>query len=226
MTMSTEPLQAPAPPSVSRLIKTTSIALIVASVLLVTFILPAEYAIDPLGTGRRLGLTDIARPPATAVEQPARGAPLAPTQNGPIAEYPREFKFDVFDLVLQPYEYIEYKYQMEKGATMLFAWTADADVQHDMHAERAAGATDGPPEQSFDKRVLRQATGAYTAPFAGIHGWYWENPGGEPLKIRLITSGFYTAATEIHSNRTRHPHTLRSPDSLLGPPTAPPGEQK
>ena len=31
-------------------------------------VLPAEYGIDPLGTGRWLGLTEIASPTVTAVE--------------------------------------------------------------------------------------------------------------------------------------------------------------
>jgi hypothetical protein len=221
MSSPTEP-QTAATPSLSRLAKTTVAAIVVASILLVTFVLPAEYAVDPLGTGRMLGLTDIARPPAPAAAVPApEGAPLAPTLMGPLGLYPREFKFDVFDFELQPYEYVEYKYQMEKGATMLFSWTSSAAVSHDFHGERAAGATDGPPEESFDKEARNRVTAAYTAPFAGIHGWYWENPGGEPIKVRLNSAGFYSSAVEIHSNRTRHPHALRPLDALPAAPAAP-----
>jgi hypothetical protein len=205
-----------------RLAKTTVAAIVVASIILVTLVLPAEYGIDPLGTGRMLGLTDIASPPATDAAAPApEGAPLTPTPVGPLGMYPGEFKFDVFDFVLQPYEYVEYKYQMEKGATMLFSWTASAAVSHDFHGERAAGATDGPPEENFDKQTRRQASAAYTAPFAGIHGWYWENPGAEPITIRLSSAGFYASAVEIHSNRTRHPRALRSLDALPAPQAAP-----
>lgn len=209
--MTTSEVQTAPPPSLARLGKTTGIALIGASIILLTLVLPAEYAIDPLGTGRRLGLTDIASPKAAVAAVPLpQGAPLSPVQNGPVGEYPREFKFDVFDVVLQPYEYLEYKYQLEKGATLLYSWTASADVMHDLHAERAGGASaEGPAEQSFQKDTRRQGNGAYAAPFTGIHGWYWENPGGEPIKIRLNTAGFYTAAVEIHSNRTRYPHELR-----------------
>ena len=203
-------LQSPAAPSVARLVRTTVFALVMALALLVALVLPAEYGIDPVGIGGRLGLTEIAAPTAQAEVPIAQdGAPLAPAQNGPIGAYPREFTVDVFDFVLQPYEYLEYKYQMEKGATMLFAWTADHDVQHDMHGARAAGATDGPPEESFDNTTRRQAIGTYAAPFSGLHGWFWENPGAEPIKIHLATSGFYTSAVEIHSNRTRYPHTPR-----------------
>ena len=97
---------------------------------------------------------------------------------------------------------------------MLYSWTATAALRHDMHGERVAGATDGPPEQSFDKQDRRQAHGSLTAPFAGIHGWYWENPGGETITIRLTSAGYYTSAVEIRSDRTRRTRTLRTIDTL------------
>jgi hypothetical protein len=219
MTSHTEPQTLAAPP-LATLAKTTVLALFVAGGILITIVLPAEYAIDPVGTGRWLGLTQIAAPPVNAVELvKPEGAALVPTQNGPIGEYPSEFKVDVFEIVLAPYEYVEYKYQLEKGATMLYAWTATAGVVHDLHAERASDATDGgPAEESFDKNDRRQSTGSYTAPFSGIHGWYWENPGGETITIRLTSAGFYTAALEIRSDRTRQTHMLRPLVSLAGSP--------
>ncbi len=47
-------------PSSSELAKATFIAAGVAALLLITVILPAEYDIDPLGTGAMLGLTVLA----------------------------------------------------------------------------------------------------------------------------------------------------------------------
>lgn len=222
MTPTPEPQTAVAP-SIAGLAKTTLLAIVVAAVLLVAFVLPAEYAIDPLGTGRWLGLTDIAAPTTSVAEALPKGAPMAPLQNGPIGEYPQAFAFDVADFVLQPYEYIEYKYQLEKGATMIYSWTASGDVDHDFHGERVAGAADGPAEQSFDKRTRRQSSATYTAPFSGIHGWYWENPVGEPITVRLTSAGYYTSAVEIRSNRTRHPHVLRPAGTLPAVQSAAPG---
>lgn len=214
--------QMPAGPSVARLARTTLAALAVASVILAAFVLPAEYGIDPLRTGRALGLTEIAAPSASvADEAPSAGAPMMPTRRGPIGAYPGEFKLDVFEIELAPYEYIEYKYRLEKDATMIYSWTATGAVVHDFHGERPPGATDGPAEESFDKQERRQASGSYTAPFTGIHGWYWENPGAEPITVRLTSAGFYTAATEIRSDRSRHSRTLQSPTSLSAVPTAP-----
>ena len=46
-------------PSTARLVRSTIVAIVVAAVLLVTAILPAEYGVDPTGIGRVLGLTEM-----------------------------------------------------------------------------------------------------------------------------------------------------------------------
>ena len=127
-----------------------------------TVVLPAEYAVDPIGTGRWLGLTEIASPSLTPVETVSPdGAVLAPVQNGPVGEYPAEFKLDVFEIALQPYEYVEYKYHLEQGATMLYSWTASAAVIHDLHGERASGAGNGVPRRrALTNRTAGKPAGA------------------------------------------------------------------
>jgi hypothetical protein len=143
-------------------------------------------------------LTDIAAPPlreAAADVRPA-GAALKPAANGPLGEYPADYKLDVFEVTLQPYDYVEYKYHLEQGATMLYSWTASAPLLQDFHGERAARGSDGEPEEeSFDKQGRRQASGSLVAPFAGIHGWYWENPSGTPITIRLTSAGLFGRST-------------------------------
>ncbi len=46
-------------PTSAQLIKSTVIAIITAVFILVTMVLPAEYAIDPTGVGRLLKLTEM-----------------------------------------------------------------------------------------------------------------------------------------------------------------------
>src|SRR5688500_8584362 len=141
-------MQPPAPPSwptpasspLATLITTIGIALLVAGALAITVVLPAEYAIDPLGTGRRLGLVRDHAPDPAPVPLISTDAGVAPVQSGPLGAYATPFKYDVFEITLQPYEFVEYKYQMEKGAHMLFSWTATAALLHDFHAERAGAA--------------------------------------------------------------------------------------
>ena len=211
----TTEVQTAATPTLKQLARTTAIALLVAFTLLLTVVLPAEYAIDPLGTGRWLGLTEIAAPTVNPVEdmRPA-GAALTPVVKGPVGQYPAEFKFDVFVITLQPYEYVEYKYHLEQGATLLYSWNANAPLIQDFHGERANMPDGGAAEESFDKENRRQASGSLTAPFTGIHGWYWENPSGQAITVRLTSSGFYGSAVEIRSDRTRHPRVLRALDTL------------
>jgi hypothetical protein len=195
-------------PSKRQLVKAAVIAWFVAMAVLVVAILPAEYGIDPLGTGRALGLTQLSAPePLTEeVALPSNPTALMPMQEGPVGHYSAEYKFDSVEFVLGPYEFLEYKYRLEKGANMLYSWTATADLIHDLHGEADGAAPDS--AESFDKRGRRQAYGTYTAPFPGIHGWFWENPGGENVTIKLTTSGFYSAALEIRSDRTRRPHAV------------------
>ena len=202
------PVQAPDAPTLAR---ASVIAVIVAAVLLVTVVLPAEYGIDPLGTGAALGVAALSAPLGEPVPPP-EGDTVAPVQEGPFALYPAEFKVDSREFVLGPYEYVEYKYHLEQGATMLFAWRASGDVMHDFH-----GVPDGAPasaEQSFDARPRREADGSFAAPFTGIHGWYWENPGGDTVTVRVTTSGFYTAAHEFRYDRTRLSRQVRALDTI------------
>lgn len=46
-------------PSTAKLIKSTILAIIVAGVLLLTVVMPSEYGIDPIGTGKMLGLVEM-----------------------------------------------------------------------------------------------------------------------------------------------------------------------
>ena len=152
-----------------------ALALITAALVLVGAVLPAEYGIDPLGTGETFGL-------------------LALSQVSPIGPESDEYRIDSVELRLGPYEWVEYSYRLEEGAGMLFSWKATGSVSYNLHS-----APEGAPvgyAESFDAQESDQAHGSYIAPYSGVHGWYWENVGEEPLTINLATAGFYTAARE------------------------------
>ena len=199
-------------PSAARLAKTSGAALLAAAVVLVTVVLPAEYGIDPLGAGRALGIASMSQATVAAVPPPPVGDAFAPVQQGAVALYPGEFKVDSREFVLGPYEYIEYKYHLAKDASMFFSWDASGDVIHDFH-----GDPDGAPAsaaQSYDKTPRRKADGSFTAPFSGIHGWFWENPGADSITVKVTTAGFYTTAHEFHFDGTRRPRDVRPLDSI------------
>jgi hypothetical protein len=58
-------MHAPSPipegPSLASLRRASLVAVVIAAVLVVTAVLPAEYGVDPTGIGRRLGLTQMGR---------------------------------------------------------------------------------------------------------------------------------------------------------------------
>ena len=78
-------------PTSRQLVRSTAIAAGVAGALLVTIVLPSEYAIDPTGIGRVLGLTEMGeikqQLAAEAAEEEAQAA--APTPSAmPVATSP------------------------------------------------------------------------------------------------------------------------------------------
>ena len=74
-------------PSTGRLLRSTAIAAAVAAGLLVTVVLPAEYAIDPTGVGRLLGLTQIVDSPDNGYArfEAANGVTLSIHADGTVA---------------------------------------------------------------------------------------------------------------------------------------------
>ena len=143
-------------PSKAAIAKATAIALLVAAVLLITAVLPAEYGIDPLGTGKALHLTDLAKaditkvavsstPPApmkTGEAQPTivpvlEPAPdgSAPTMKGTFIAQPNRYKIDSREIKLKPGEGMEIKYNMKKGAGLIYSWVASDKLLFEFHGE-------------------------------------------------------------------------------------------
>ncbi len=179
---------APPPHSGRALLKATMIALVIAAVVLVTTVLPAEYGIDPLGVGRALGLTDLFAA-GSGEEAAATPATVTPGLAGPVFPRPYEWRLDSREFTVSPGTGMEFKYELDRGATMLYSWKANGFVDYDFHTEpegKPSSASD-----SFDKGTSSQRRGGYTAPYDGIHGWYWENTSNRPVTVTLNTAGFY-----------------------------------
>lgn len=180
-------------PSKRAILTATGIALGAALVILLVAVLPAEYGIDPLRTGRMLGLTDISKAAESAAPAGAR-AVAAP--GGIYTAQTSVYKTDSEDLGLGPGEGVEIKYHMQKGAGMVYAWKADGKVQFEFHGE-----PDQKPRPDYfesyqlDNKVGQDHSyGTFTAPTTGIHGWFWQNKGKKEVKIHLTTAGFYDSA--------------------------------
>ena len=171
-------------------------ALLVAGLILVIAVLPAEYGVDPLGIGAKLGLTALNATAESIEKFQASAAAGAGGGQPTIVAKNREFKQDTVDFKVAGGSFIEYKYRLDKGEALLFNWKASSAVNYDFHAE-----PDGAPRgfaESYEKgNAASQAGGTFTAPFGGIHGWYWQNPGSQEVTVTLTTAGFYTVAHEF-----------------------------
>jgi hypothetical protein len=202
--------------SKAKILAATVVALIVACAILVVVVLPAEYGIDPLGTGKALGLTDLAK----ASEQPARQAEAAdnapsagsttivpvlvpspsgeaPKVTGAFIAQPAGYQMDSREITLAAGEGMEIKYNMKKGAGLVYSWTASAPLSFEFHGEpdvKPAGSEGTDYFESYelqDKTGKDQSHGTFVAPSTGIHGWFWENKTQGNVTLKLVSSGFY-----------------------------------
>lgn len=149
------------------------VAIVVAALVFIGAVLPAEHGIDPLSTGEFLGLLALAQVVAITTEDV-------------------EYRTDSFEMRVAPSEWVEYTYRLRQGGTMLYTWKATGPVEYNFHS-----APDGAPPgyaESFDAAESVMANGSYVAPFTGVHGWYWENIGNREVTITLSTAGFYRDA--------------------------------
>src|SRR5215208_1645043 len=191
-------------PSRAALLKAVVTAVAAGSVILVVAVLPAEYGIDPLGTGNALGLLNLAGAEGATVAQP----PIKPTEGGPVFVQTDEYRSDSREFTIAPYESVEYKYELAPGATMLYSWSASDEVTFDFHTE-----PEGKPvseSQTFERGTGTEGRGAYVAPYAGIHGWFWENNSANEVTVRLKASGFFSRAKLFPFNQ-KTPQTIDLP---------------
>jgi hypothetical protein len=184
--------------STERLAVAAGAALLAAGLVLVMFVLPAEYGVDPLGTGARLGLVELGVT-GQQVRALAAAATGAPGQTAAIVPQARAFQEETVEFTVGPHEGIEYKYRLDKGGALLYSWNATAPVSYELHAE-PDGAPRGYAETYEKGEGTSQAAGTLNAPFPGIHGWYWENPGDQEVTVTLKTAGFYSMSHEFRKD--------------------------
>lgn len=166
-------------------------ALAAAAAIVLVFILPSEFGIDPTGLGKAFGLDVLAKEGISLEQQ--RGA----KRTGALAALPDgtvEAPKDRYVVELAPFESIEMKYTLAEGAKMPFAWEASAPLDYDMHAHPFDGGTDLTESYSVTKAASQ--SGLYTAQFSGIHGWFWQNRNMDNVTLTLDAAG------EITDSRT------------------------
>ena len=173
------------------------VALLVSGLALVVGVLPAEFGVDPTGIGRRLGLLELSavKRQVAAIEGARGEAPTGQT----VVPSERAFQRETVEFALAPREFVEYKYRLDAGQSLLYSWSATGAVNLEFHAE-PDGAPKGYAETYEKGSRITRASGTLVAPFTGIHGWYWENTTEAPITVTLSSAGFYTVAHEFRKD--------------------------
>lgn len=199
-------------PSTRKLVRSTVIALLTAVGLLVTVVMPSEYAVDPTGVGRALGLTqmgelkiilaqealaDAAPPQAPApAPQVAQVQPIAKPVAPPAPTPTSALKTNQMSVTLKPGEGTEIKLEVLKGKSVSYEWTAvGGPVNFDTHGEPYNGEKGYFHSYSKGKQV-KSDKGEFTAIFDGTHGWFWRNRSNSDVTIALKTTGDYLSVKQ------------------------------
>ncbi|MEB0191805.1 MULTISPECIES: transmembrane anchor protein [unclassified Pseudomonas] len=201
-------------PSTRKLVRSTVIALLTAVGLLVTVVMPSEYAVDPTGVGRALGLTQMGELKIILAQEALADAappqPVSPTPAPQIAQIqPAEIpavqpvttpapalKTNQMSVTLKPGEGTEIKLEVLKNKTVSYEWTAaGGPLNYDTHGEPYNGEKGYFHSYNKGKQV-KSDKGEFTAIFDGTHGWFWRNRSNNDVTISLKTTGDYLSVKQ------------------------------
>ena len=208
-------------PTTAQLLRSTAIAAVSAVAILVTIVLPAEYAIDPTGIGRMLKLTEMgeikiqlaAEAEADRIKDsqtpPAQPAPAAPAADK------RSSLLDtglsgLFVSPAQAGERFVVAQAESRKDELNVTLKPNEGVEYKMTMVKGAKATfawevqggvvnydmHGTPwtriETSYKKgRSVAKDSGVLEAGFDGTHGWFWRNRSSQNVTITLKVEGAY-----------------------------------
>lgn len=206
-------------PSSFQLLKSTAIAAVVAMLLLLVIVMPAEYGIDPTGVGSVTGLKRMGEIKVLLAEEAAQDeeallnaingtAPTPPAEvvqiaspssavvaelvEPPLANGERS---DEMQVTLAPDAATEVKVTLAKGKSVQFSWESNGGaVNFDTHGDSAALDIS---YFSYDKGTEQSQSGTVEAAFDGHHGWYWRNRTDTEVTITLRTTGAYTDIQQL-----------------------------
>lgn len=208
-------------PTTRQLIRSSIIAFVSAIAILVTVILPAEYAIDPTGIGGALGLGEMGEI-KKQLEQEAEADRLRDLQNqspsepatksnpdqqsslfnsivsalfikSAMAQTTELAWKDKITVTLAPGQGAEVKLTMKKGTVAEFDWTVEGGVANfDLHGDG------GGKSISYKKgRGVPGESGSLIAAFDGNHGWFWRNRTKQDVNVTLRVRGDYAAVKRM-----------------------------
>ncbi len=196
-------------PSSKQLLISTFAAFVVAGILLVTAILPAEYGIDPTGIGKALGLKQMGEIKTQLAEEAAQENQVtddaetevqvdteSKAEPLPIEEPVSEpvVSTDSIQITLKTGQGAEVKVEMKEGQVTQYSWIVDkGHLNFDNHG-------DNPSTDYFNYKkgkAVRGDKGEIKAAFDGSHGWFWRNRSNETVTVTLEVIGTYASFKRV-----------------------------
>lgn len=198
-------------PSKSSLVKALLWAALIAIVLLVCAVLPAEYGIDPVGAGKLFGFSRLYVPeeattatsgaglgklPALTLEKagsdPSVKRPTEADKPAPAEQY--AVREDSILVTVSAGKGIEYKTYMLKYGQMKYEWITNKGILFsDFHGEVAQEThVKDVYYESYTLVYSNNVVGTFLAPYEGKHGWYFKNTSNEDITVTLRLKGQYS----------------------------------
>jgi len=210
-------------PSSRQLVRSTAIAFAVAMGLLVTVVMPSEYAVDPTGLGRAMGLTQMGEikislaqealadeaaaknsPPAVSVSAPAPAAiPVPPPASVPVpVQQVAIAKHAKPAAPAAKSDEVSLTLKPGEGREIKLEMRKGSVVNYEWSASGPVnhdthGETYDAAQGDFHSyskgRQVKGDKGELTALFDGTHGWFWRNRTSGNVTIVLNATGDYLA---------------------------------
>lgn len=188
-------------PGSAQLLRSTLLAGVVALVVLVTVVLPAEYGFDPTGVGRVLGLTEMGEIKHALRHEAEEddhhdddhsdesSSLWLDLINGIVGTaHAQDIWKDQLAFALAPGESAEVKLVMKSGAAAEYVWVAEGGrINFDLHAHG-----DGESVTYEKGRGEVSGEGVISAAFAGQHGWFWRNRDKSDVSVSIKLRGDYS----------------------------------
>lgn len=199
-------------PSSKKLIKSTAIAAVSAVVVLVTCVMPAEYAIDPTGMGKVLGLTKMGEIKQSLAEESENGINAAQAVNSveqisvktstqTAADNAQmimpAINKESISIELKPGQATEVKLTMPQSASVNFDWKAvGGSLNYDTHGDPVNAPKGFYHGYGKGKNETTQQ-GVLKAAFDGKHGWFWRNRTENPVTVTLLVEGQFSEMKKV-----------------------------
>ncbi|WP_431165447.1 hypothetical protein [Tenacibaculum halocynthiae] len=192
-----------------KILKSIILAFFIGTIVLLVAVLPAEYGIDLLGTGKLFGFSKLHKKEVemnkistlslnfkkiTLNDVGSSTDILKPIEaNNPPPKQQFLKREDVIKVIVPAKKGIEYKVKMLKYGSMKYEWsTTDKIVFTDFHGEVKQ---DNPPKdvfyESYTVAYSNNMGGTLTAPFEGKHGWYFKNLIDNDVVVIIKLKGEY-----------------------------------